>query len=120
LARHASQSDTTNLPLLRLEPILRQYAEERNPGKVLFNHFVVDFEEKDDHVLVTVKHPNGEDVQYRTQYVYAADGGKLSAQKLGITMEGPKKIVDFVSTHFKADLSDYWDGKSDTSQIICS
>jgi 2,4-dichlorophenol 6-monooxygenase len=112
IPRRASQSFTSNLPLLRLEPILRQSAEERNPGKILFGHGVEDFEEKEDHVLVTVQQPDGQIVQYRAQYVVAADAGKLSRPKLGINMEGPTKIVDFVSTHFKADLSDYWDGKS--------
>ncbi len=34
----------------------------------------------------------------------------MSTKKLGIKMEGLAGIIDFVSTHFKADLSDYWDG----------
>lgn len=103
----------SNLPLLRLEPILRRIAEERNPGRIFFSHAVEDFKEKDDHVLVTVKKPEGQTVQYRAQYVVAADGGKLSTSKLGLNMEGVSGLVDFVSTHFKADLSEYWDGMSD-------
>jgi hypothetical protein len=27
------------------------------------------------------------------------------------TWEGTTDLVDFVSTHFKVDLSEYWDGK---------
>lgn len=71
---------------------------------------MVDFEEKEDKVLVTVKNAEGQTIQYRAQYVVAADAGKLSTPKLGINMEGITGLVDFVSTHFKADLSRYWDG----------
>jgi 2,4-dichlorophenol 6-monooxygenase len=106
---------SSNLPLLRLEPILRQIAEKRNPGRVLFNTKVEDFEEIDDRVIVTVQMPDETTIKYRAQYVVACDGGKISTSKLGINMEGMTGILDFVSTHFKADLSDYWDGMSNTS-----
>jgi 2,4-dichlorophenol 6-monooxygenase len=112
LSRRDSPAIPTNLPLIRSEPILRRIAEERNPDRILFSHAVEDFEEKDDRVLVTVNNPDGTTTVYRTQYVIAADGGKLSTPKLDIKMEGPTKIVDIVTTHFKADLSRYWDGQS--------
>jgi 2,4-dichlorophenol 6-monooxygenase len=107
---------SSNLPLLRLEPVLRKIAEERNPGRILFNNFVADFVDKDGSVLVTVQQPDSSSVQYRAEYVVCA-GGKLSTPKLGINMEGPTGLVDFVSTHFKADLSEYWDGKSELPLI---
>jgi 2,4-dichlorophenol 6-monooxygenase len=110
-ARLDSPVLSSNLPLLRLEPLLRKIAEERNPGRVLFNHSVVDFEERHGSVLVVVKHPDGRIVQYCAQYVVAADGGKLSTPKLGVQVDGPIGLVNFVSVHFKADLSNYWDGK---------
>lgn len=62
-------------------------------------------------MLVQVKDPEGNVIQYLAKYVVAADAGKLSTPKLGIQMDGPTGLVDFVSTHFKADLSPYWDGK---------
>jgi 2,4-dichlorophenol 6-monooxygenase len=110
-ARRDSPILSSNIPLLRLEPILRKVAEDRNPGRVLFSHSVTDFTEGDDGVIVTVEQPDGNSIQYRAQYVVCADGGKLSTRKLGINMEGPTGLVDFVSTHFKANLSAYWDGK---------
>lgn len=108
--RKDSAALATNLPLLRLEPILRKLAEVRNPGRVLFDHQVEDFVEEDDHVIVTVQTPGGDIQRYRARYVVAADAGKLSTTKLGTNMEGPTGLVDFVSIHFKADLSDYCDG----------
>jgi 2,4-dichlorophenol 6-monooxygenase len=109
--RRDSPTLSSNLPLLRLEPILRNIAEQRNPGRVLFNHSITNFTDDGDNVIVTVEQPDGNSLQYRAQYVVCADGGKLSTPKLGIKMEGPTGLVDFVSTHFKADLSEYWDGK---------
>jgi 2,4-dichlorophenol 6-monooxygenase len=112
LCRRDSPEVTCNLPLLRSEPIFRKLAEERNPGRVLFSHTVTELEDKGGYVLVTVQGPNGTTQDYHAQYVVAADGGKLSAAKLGVKMEGPTGLVDFVSTHFRADLSKYWDGGS--------
>jgi len=59
-----------------------------------------------------VSHPDDIAAQFRAQYVIAADGVNFSTGKLGVNIEDHTKLVDFVSTHFKADLSDYWDGKS--------
>jgi 2,4-dichlorophenol 6-monooxygenase len=101
---------SSNLPLLRAEPIFRQVVEERNPGRVLFSQTVLDFEDKGDHVLVKVKSPDDKVTSYRAQYLIGADGGKTIGPKIGVQMEGPRNLVDFVSTHFKADLSKYCDG----------
>lgn len=116
--RKDSAALATNLPLLRLEPILRKMAEERNPGRVLFEHQVIDFNEEEDGVIVTVQTPSGDMQRYRAKYVVAADAGKLSTTKLGIKLEGPTALIDFVSIHFKADLSDYCDGQSCESRDI--
>ncbi|KEF62583.1 uncharacterized protein A1O9_00556 [Exophiala aquamarina CBS 119918] len=113
-----SPVSSSNLPLLRLEPILRGIAEDRNPNGVFFNAKVDDFEEIDDSVIVTVSDAHGSLTRYRAQYVVACDGGKMSTLKLGINMEGPAGIIDFVSTHFKADLSDYWDERTLITHFI--
>ncbi|KAL2060829.1 hypothetical protein VTL71DRAFT_8881 [Oculimacula yallundae] len=116
--RKDSPMPSSNLPLLRLEPILRQFAESRNPGNIHFNHPVTDFVETDEGVLVTVTEPGGAVLHYLADYVVAADAGKLSAPKLGIQMEGPSGLVEFVSTHFKADLSQYWDDRTLIAHFI--
>ncbi|KAF9888884.1 hypothetical protein FE257_008254 [Aspergillus nanangensis] len=98
---------STNLPLIRLEPIFRQVAEERNPGRVLFSHCVQEIEEHPDGVLVTVKAPDGTVATYRAQYLVGADGGKLVGPKIGVGMEGPANIVKFASAYVRADMSKY-------------
>ncbi|KAH6988276.1 FAD binding domain-containing protein [Ilyonectria sp. MPI-CAGE-AT-0026] len=101
----------TNLPLLRSEPIFRSLAWVRNPGKVLFDHAVTDFKDGGDHVLVNVTAGDGTESVYRAQYLVGADGGKTIGTKLGVQMEGVRGLRKVVSTHFKADLSKYWDDR---------
>ncbi|KAJ5951531.1 uncharacterized protein N7479_009944 [Penicillium vulpinum] len=103
---------STNLPLLRSEPIFREVAERRNPAKVLFGHTVVDFADEGQHVIVHVKRADGEKFTYRASYLVGADGGKTVGTKIGVEMLGPKNLAHVVSTHFKADLSDLWDDRT--------
>lgn len=109
---------SSNLPLIRLEPILRQIAAEKSPGQVLFRHKVTEFTASGDCVLVTVENPDGKLLNYRAQYVVAADGGKTIGPKIGVQMEGPTGIADVVSVHFKADLSEYWDDRNFIAHFI--
>ncbi|PVI00865.1 putative phenol monooxygenase [Periconia macrospinosa] len=99
----------TNLPQIRLEPILRLQAERRNPGKVLFHHRVVGFAEQEDHVVVdVVNQATGETIQYLADYVLAADGGKTFGPALGIELAGPRNVGHVTTIHFKANLARYW------------
>ena len=104
-----SAEKSANLPLCRLEPILRQMAEERNPGNVRFGHTVVDFRDDGDQVEVQVQNTDGFTATYRARYLIGADGGRFIGRKIGVTMEGRTEITDMVSVHFGADLSRYWD-----------
>lgn len=102
----------TNLPLLRLEPIMRKEAEARNPGKVLFSHNVTGYEDKGDHVIVSYEDDKGVAKTLKTQYLVGADGGKTVGKILGVKMEGVTNIRRVVSAHFKADLSQVWDDRT--------
>jgi 2,4-dichlorophenol 6-monooxygenase len=97
--------------LVRLEPILRDLAEKRNPGRILFGHNVSDFVDTGDEIFVTVQDEDGIETKYQCQYLIGADGGRFVGPKLGIVLEGPKDITDMVSIYFKADLSEYWDDR---------
>ncbi|KAH6974323.1 FAD binding domain-containing protein [Ilyonectria sp. MPI-CAGE-AT-0026] len=101
-----------NLPQIRLEPVLREMAEKRNPGRVLFNHNVTSIEATDDYILVNVLTDEEKELRYRAKYLVGADGGKTVGPHIGVEMQGPTGIVDIVSTHFKADLSPYWDDRN--------
>ena len=92
--------------------MFRAIAEKRNPGKILFSHTVTNFEDKEDAVYVYVTDPEGKESLFRAQYMVGADGGKMVVPKLGIPMEGITKLRKVVSTHFRADLSEYWDDRT--------
>jgi 2,4-dichlorophenol 6-monooxygenase len=100
-----------NLPLFRLEPILKKLAEQRNPGKVLFGHKLLDFTDEGSSVVVKACDEAGLERKYRCKYLIAADGGRTIGPKLGVKMEGLTNITDMVSVHFSADLSEYWDDR---------
>src|SRR3954471_2669425 len=101
---------SSNYPQIRLEKLLRAQAEKRAPGKVLYHHEVTDWEQTEAGVTVTVLNRDTQETHtVRARYVIAADGGKTVGPKVGVQMTGPTNMVDMVSTHFTADLSQYWD-----------
>ena len=78
---------------------------------MLFNHTVTDFKDEGDHVIVYVTSRDGKQSTYKTQYLVGADGGKTIGPKIGVEMHGVRGLRKVVSTHFKADLSRYWDDR---------
>jgi 2,4-dichlorophenol 6-monooxygenase len=103
----------SNYPQLRLEPLLRRQAEARAGDRIRYHHEVTAWEQTDSGLEVTV-HDRDTDESYlvRCRYLVAADGGKTFGPRLGVEMAGPTNMVDMVSTHFSADLSEYWDDES--------
>lgn len=103
-----SPTRSGNLPQMRLEPILREFAEKSPRAKVLFGHELMRFEHDDAGVTSVVKNlQSGEEFQVRSQYLCGADRGRTINPKLGIELQGPSNLVDMVSTHMTADLSKY-------------
>ncbi|GAB86933.1 FAD-dependent monooxygenase [Gordonia rubripertincta] len=101
---------STNYPQLRLEPLLRKEAEKRAPGQIRYNHEVLGWSQTDDGVTAeVVNRDTDEKFTVNAKYVIAADGGKTIGPREGVEMVGPTDMVDMVSTHFTADLSEYWD-----------
>ncbi|HEY2199587.1 MAG TPA: FAD-dependent monooxygenase, partial [Mycobacterium sp.] len=102
----ASPCPTSNLPQIRLEPLLKTHAEKLNPGGVRFHHELVGLEQDASGVRSTIHdHRTGEDYEVRSQYVIAADGGRTVGGIVGIELEGERNILDMVSVHMTADLS---------------
>lgn len=110
-----SPCDPTRYPQMRLEPLLREYAEKRAPGRLLFSHELVAWEQHHGGVTATIqpldseRQPAGAPIRVNAQYVVCADGGKTMGPALGIPMEGPSALLDMVSVHFSADLSQWWE-----------
>ncbi len=102
----ASPCPSTNLPQIRLEPILREQAEKLAPGRVRFHHEVVGLEQDADGVTARVRAID-EDREYsvRARYLLACDAGRTVGPALGVEMEGPRNIAQEISIHMTADLT---------------
>ncbi|SHM36324.1 FAD-dependent monooxygenase [Actinacidiphila paucisporea] len=99
------------LPQLRLEPVLRRHAEQRNPGKVLFGHELVSLTQDEGGESVTAEirsAETGETTTVVARYVIAADAGRTVGPAIGARMEGMPALFDATTAYFSADLSQWW------------
>jgi len=102
----ASACRSTNLPQIRLEPILRARAEALAPGRVRFAHELVDFSQDAEGVRAEVLDRDaGARYLVRADYLLACDGGRTVGPKLGVALEGQRNLASEVSFHVTADLS---------------
>lgn len=110
----ASPCLQTNLPQIRLEPVLKAHAESLAPGRVRFNHEVIDLVQDESGATATVRDKNdGSTYTVCARYVLACDGGRTIGRKLGVELEGPRDLVRIVSIYMTADLS-RWATDDDT------
>jgi len=123
--RQAAQQDlkgvthATNIPQLRLEPILARSARERNPARVLFHHEFVSLTQNADGVeAVVLDRSAGTQFHVRSKYLIAADGGKNSGPSLGVNMIGPTRLWDYAIVYISADFSQYIDDDTSVMRII--
>lgn len=101
------------LPQHRLEPVLRRYAEERNPGRILFGHELVAFSDESDRVIAEVRDAEtGETITVAARYLIAADGSRTVGAALGVEMQylpgGLSGAQHVTTAFFTADLSKVW------------
>ena len=101
-----SPTRSGNLPQLRLEPVLREFAERSPHAEVDFSHELLSFTQDASGVTSRVRNlTTDETYNVRSQYLIGADHGRTVGPALGITFEGPTDLIDMVSTHFSGDLS---------------
>ncbi len=104
----ASPCRTSNLPQIRLEPLLRARAEHLNPGKVRFHHELKTLEQGEQGVTATILNKDSDETYtVRARYLLAADGGRTVGGMVGVGMSGPRNIMKMVSVHMSADLSEW-------------
>jgi 2,4-dichlorophenol 6-monooxygenase len=102
----ASPRATTNLPQIRLEPILRSRAEALAPGRVRFGHELVSFSQDDAGVTARVRDvAAGEEYSVRASYLLACDAGRTIGPALGVEQVGIRGVGSMVSMHVSTDLS---------------
>jgi 2,4-dichlorophenol 6-monooxygenase len=105
----ASPCASANLPLIRLEPILKAHAESSQGATVRFYHELVDLDQDADGVTATVL-DRATDRRYRVRcsYLLGADGGRTVGELAGIPMDGMTNLRHVVNVHMRVDLSKYF------------
>jgi 2,4-dichlorophenol 6-monooxygenase len=91
-----------------LEPILREHAESKDLGTLLFGHELIALEQDPDGVTATIRDIAADTTMIvRAKYVIAADGGRTVGPMLGTEMLGRTGLAEMLSIFFRADLSPY-------------
>lgn len=105
-----SPCESTIYPQVRLEPLMREQAEQVGVGKLMFNCSLLDLEQDNEGVIARVEdRASGETHTVRARYLVAADGGKTVGAMVGAKLEGTPELMDMVTLYFRADLSKYLD-----------
>ncbi|AHH96843.1 Tetracenomycin polyketide synthesis hydroxylase tcmG [Kutzneria albida DSM 43870] len=125
-----SETDTTGISLLsparlgtagqdKLEPLLRQRAEELG-AELRFDTELVSFSQDDDGVTAVLRgHHDGETSQVRADYLVAADGNRGGVREaLGVDRHGPGSLGHNVSIIFDADLGALVDPEQATLHVL--
>jgi 2,4-dichlorophenol 6-monooxygenase len=104
--RAASPWRQLNLPQIRLEPILKAGAERLSPGRIRFNHELLELTQDDEGVTAVVRdNGSGESYTVRCDYLLGADGGRTVASQIGVTYEGLGVVTETATLHVRADFS---------------
>ena len=105
----ASPVFTANLAQHLLEPILLQAAEQK--AEISFETELTGLEQGADYVRATLNRPGGEEV-VTARYVVGCDGARSTVRELiGIAMDGPETLEEYVGLQFDADLSPWLEGR---------
>jgi 2,4-dichlorophenol 6-monooxygenase len=104
--RAASAWPQLNLPQIRLEPLLKARADELSPGRIRFNHELLELEQDGEHVRALIR-DNGSGREYVVQceYLLGADGGRRIAGLVGVEYEGLGVVTQTATLHVSADFS---------------
>ena len=106
--REASPWRSLNLPQIRLEPILKAGAERLSPGRIRFNHELLELEQDDDGVTALIRdNGSGEEYRVRCEHLLGADGGRRVASEIGVKYEGLGVVTQTATLHVSADFSSW-------------
>ena len=102
----ASPTRQMNLPQIRLEPVLRDRAEELSPGRIRFGHELIDLSQDEEGATAVIRERGtGREYSVRAQYVIGADGGRTVPGLVGIDYEGLGVLGRAATIHATADFS---------------
>jgi 2,4-dichlorophenol 6-monooxygenase len=113
----ASPRRFTNLPQLRLDPLLWRHASACCPGRIRGYQELTSVEQHEPGgVTATIlDRTSGTERRVRARYLIAADGGRVSGNLLGVDCDGPRAIRTVVSCHISTDMSAW----SEPDALLC-
>lgn len=90
-----------------IEPVLKDAIDAHPLVDVRFGTAFQSFEDKGDHVLVTVRDADGEAQTIRAGWLVGCDGGNSSVrEQLGIGLSGIPRVSRRYITHFRSEARD--------------
>jgi 2,4-dichlorophenol 6-monooxygenase len=106
-----------NLPQIRLDRQIYKHACAALPGRIRANQEVIDIVNlPEGGVIATVlDRVTNVERKIKAKYLIAADGGRVSANLLGIDREGPKAIHSILSLYISTELP-MW---KESSALLC-
>ena len=108
--RANSPCESTIYPQVRLEPLLRDFADRLGVGRLMFNHDFLDLTQDANGVTARIEdRATGQIHTVRARYLVAADGGKSVGPQVGARLQGTPELIDMVTVYFRADLSRHLD-----------
>ena len=108
VAAAVSPTTATVSPQDHLEPVLVDHYRSLGMGEIRFSTELVSFEQDADGVTARLRDRiGGEVATVRSRYLVGADGHRSTVRDaLGIAMEGPDDLGQYLSILFRADLSE--------------
>ena len=103
----ASPRRFTNLPQIRLDPLLWAHAQAWCPGRIRAQQELTGIEQLPGGgaIATVLDLESGAERQVRARFVIAADGGRASTELLSVQLDGPRAIRNVVSYYVSTDLS---------------
>ncbi len=97
-------------PQVRFEPFLREQADAKAVGRMLFNTELIALEQTPNEVRAVAKdRASGRSMLIRARYAVSADGGRSVGPIVGAQLEGTAALRQMITVYFRADLSRYID-----------
>ncbi|MGF6780364.1 FAD-dependent monooxygenase [Paraburkholderia sp. GAS334] len=96
----------------KIDSMLFRHASGYREAQIQFSTELIAYAQNEDHVVVTVRKPDGSLEEIRARWLIAADGGRSPLREMaGITSTGPTSLQHYINNHFTADLSRWTEGK---------
>ena len=103
--RAASPWCQLNLPQIRLEPILKAGAERLSPGRIRFNHELLELEQDDDGVRARARQRQRGALRALRLPARCGRRAACCAAQIGVEYEGLGVVTETATLHVSADFS---------------